>query len=420
MEWWTQTPVWAPRPLQRPPGDLGLSGDWSYPGESRASSRSAPPEPPSPLNAQSTSKSALSPPRSRSRRRRRREKLQPRSRSSQSLSLLKVDESLHAGALAAREEIARLLEDGYRGRDILSAIRSKNTRSTMLSSLISGGDEDGPPMFRRTQSSDVETRSAGPPHPSEGEKPGADGPGPVRAGVDPTLNQVMFQFKKKAFPKPPLVEKKEMGSPDSRVPSPTSPADESGTADQRSPSPGRDLPKSLEPIAAEFKKKATPPPPESEQPTKPPRRPTLRVPNRKDPRTSDKYDMYDRVVLELFEEMVILEVKMELVDLVYYDGQIDETRFNQLTDPRSPDTGLRYARLLRRFMTFVSEGKVGGDKTQVISPGSIGGFVEHLISLKCGFKTPQALIYLQSGILLGPFWIRPPTSEREALEEDGR
>ena len=46
----------------------------------------------------------------------------------------------------------------------------------------------------------VETRSAGPPHPSEGEKPGADGPGPVRAGVDPTLNQVMFQFKKEGLP----------------------------------------------------------------------------------------------------------------------------------------------------------------------------------------------------------------------------
>ena len=72
-------------------------------------------------------------------------------------------------------------------------------------------------------------------------------------------------LQRKTAPKTTKVEKKGEGSPDSPVPSPTPPVEDSGTTD---------------------------------------RRPTVRVPNRKDPRTSDKYNMYDRVVLELFEEMI--------------------------------------------------------------------------------------------------------------------
>lgn len=48
----------------------------------------------------------------------------------------------------------------------------------------------------------------------------------------------------------------------------------------------------------------------------------------------------------IFEDLVLLDVKMDIVDPVFNGRDIDSEKFNTLTDPRNPKTGLRYARLM--------------------------------------------------------------------------
>eukprot|EP00435_Cladocopium_sp_Y103_P007224 s309_g2.t1 len=331
-------------PYSMPPGDLGEGGGWGYPGEWGRADPAPTPEYSAAASARGSGTGERDPPRSRSRRRRRGSRDRQRSHS-EPLALMKVDGKLLAGASAAREEIARLIEDGHRSKEILAAIRSKETTSLSLSSLISGGETESPPKVREDRLMPKQSRKTlRPPSPMGSEKlTEKESERPVRSD-NPNVSMGTFQFRKKAFPKPPEIPQKGREiREDSPLLSPTSPVDDGASPNGGSASVEKDVPKEIEPLVSTFKKKAAPPPPEDDRPVKPPRRPKLRVPNRKDPRTSDKYDLYDRVVLELFEELVILEVKMELVNLVYYDNQIDETRFNQLTDPRSPDTGLRYA-----------------------------------------------------------------------------
>lgn len=118
--------------------------------------------------------------------------------------------------------------------------------------------------------------------------------------------------------------------------------------------------------------------------------PPLRIPVRKDPRTIDKYHQYDLVVRELFEDLVIKSVKMDLVALVTTaEGELDPTKFTYYTDPRSPDTGLRYARLLRRYLASV--GLVQGD--EVFASEKVGNFISQLIETRAGSRTPQAMLY---------------------------
>ena len=147
-------------------------------------------------------------------------------------------------------------------------------------------------------------------------------------------------------------------------------------------------------IAEGFKKKAEIPAPEEKGNTPVPEEPRIlkKLPMRKDPRTADIYDQYDKATRELFEELVLWEVKMDMVELVFYDGQLDEARFGLLTDPRSPSTGLRYARLLKRFLLWVSsQGKYG--ELKPITAAYLGGFVELLISTNTGHNTPRSFLF---------------------------
>ena len=66
--------------------------------------------------------------------------------------------------------------------------------------------------------------------------------------------------------------------------------------------------------------------------------------------------------LQLFGELVILKVKMYLVSEVVDSTKehVDEEKFVALTEPRAAGTGLRYARLMVRFLEHGSER--GGDE----------------------------------------------------------
>ena len=89
---------------------------------------------------------------------------------------------------------------------------------------------------------------------------------------------------------------------------------------------------------------------------------------------------------------------MDLIGLVSKPDNpgIDERRFRQLTDPRSPDTGIRHANLMRRFLDFLGEVE-NSDRPETdggaISPDNVGRFVEHFIATGAGYRTPQSFLY---------------------------
>ena len=147
-------------------------------------------------------------------------------------------------------------------------------------------------------------------------------------------------------------------------------------------------------LAEGFKKKASPPAPEQKLEIQPPREPRIlkKMPMRKDPRTADQYDAYDKATRELFEELLLWEVSMDIVYLVYFDEQLDEARFARLTDPRSPTTGLRYARLLKRFLDWVStQGRY--NEIKPMTAEYLGKFVEYLVEQSSGFNTPKSFLF---------------------------
>ena len=75
------------------------------------------------------------------------------------------------------------------------------------------------------------------------------------------------------------------------------------------------------------------------------------LPRRTRPLEALKLEQYRIATRSLFEDMVILEVPMDLVADVSKDGiEIDDKAFTTLTDPKSPGTGLRYSRLMKRLL----------------------------------------------------------------------
>ena len=96
----------------------------------------------------------------------------------------------------------------------------------------------------------------------------------------------------------------------------------------------------------------------------------------------------------LFEELVVLKIKMDLVETVVEGGELMEDRFHILTEPRSAGTGLRYARLLKRYVDAYQEhGDPEKAPQDLFSEGFMQKFILQLISDGSGFRTPQSLVY---------------------------
>lgn len=100
-------------------------------------------------------------------------------------------------------------------------------------------------------------------------------------------------------------------------------------------------------------------------------------------------DSYRTLALGIYEGLLGLKVKMTLTDLVYEENKLNLVRFNHYTHPRNAATGLRYGRLVRRYMAHYEpeEGE------EYFSTRGIGAFVEHLIGSGGGSRTPQAFLY---------------------------
>ena len=311
------------------------------------------------------------------------------------------------GAWSARMEIAKMIEEGVASTDILAAImegqeseepleqralpwqrgvsqtagleRALRTPRSVPSPLTETGEKSreslrspgGAPGSASRRSSDlVAVPSGGDRHSGE----------PAWT----TGSRVALPFSKKASG-PPSVE------------SPTSPAD----SPELSPPPGDWRPPSPEvPTVPEevgtFRKRAVAPPPDSPGREKTPPKVQKKRPTRTNPLELEKRSQFGKLCLQLFEELVILKVKMYLVREVAdtITSLVDEEKFAALTEPRAAGTGLRYARLMMRFLEYLTEG--GGeerDPEDFFGISSIYSYVLHLISQGVGFMTPLSFLY---------------------------
>ena len=330
--------------------------------------------------------------RKRSRSRRRRRSRRESSRRREPLQLGKTEGIMAAGAWTARMEIKALLEKGHSGRELLEVLREgKEGDFPIGQNLGSKTEEDVPPnKKKKSDRSPVDDKEGGIPRsPSRNEAKSAYS-APLGLSSIPPPPSVLAgtPFRKKATPPPLKIEGGDRRSKSSQENLASSPARSTEMDEVRAAVP--------EESKMSFAKKATPPPAEMEEllnSPRPPKPPVVRVPVRKDPRSVDKYAQYDELAKELFEDLVVRGVRMDLVDLVYHDSSpsnVDESKFQVYTDPRSPDTGLRYGRLLRRYLAWIGDSQ---EKDEVFSNEPIGGFLQSLISEKAGMRTPQAFLY---------------------------
>jgi hypothetical protein len=119
------------------------------------------------------------------------------------------------------------------------------------------------------------------------------------------------------------------------------------------------------------------------------------LPRRTRPLEAQKLEQYRLATRSLFEDMVILEVPMDLVGDVSKDGvEIDDKAFITLTDPKSPGTGLRYARLMKRLLAaHAAYQEEEGAPSDPFGQKFLQSLMVSLIQEDVGFRTPQSLLY---------------------------
>ena len=292
-----------------------------------------------------------------------------------------------AGAWAARMEICSLLEGGASADAVISAIKAGVEGDQPLSSRTNESSSSQASQMRRPiDDKSAEGRSGTSGDPGDRLSSPATAPLPRVAtgrGVGVPTELAGLLFRKKAMPPPSAEDNEE----DDYLPTtPPSPKEEGGAANASGVEPRR----SSEPDPEEIVRKRAQPPPESATASQRPlKEPPVSTPIRKDPRTLDKYKTYDLLVRDLFEDLILREVRLELVNLVFDEGAINGERLTHYTDPRSPDTGLRYGRLLKRYLGFFEDSK-GED---CFSSANVGLFIEHLTRNNAGKRTPQAFLY---------------------------
>ena len=304
------------------------------------------------------------------------------------------------GAWSARLEIAEMLREGVPADDILSAIQL-------------GEESDSQLVQRSVPPSSEMSRRAGRDAPGSSSPAGgrttpfsrasqAYGPWRTSRGTGSTTSSSENLLPTSRDGAPSWVVSSTAGAPFSRravdpsdlVPSPSTPLD-----DQEEENPDLELPSNTQsalPFDFGFRRRAVP------QPPSPPRRdPTpqplqRRRPTRHSPLDSEKMSAFETICLKVFEDLVILQVDMDLVDFVAIEGgdSIDEEKFKIITEPRSPGTGLRYARLLSKYIDKVSA-DISPERGSC-SPFSIQMVQREIlsqISEEVGFMTPLSFIY---------------------------
>ena len=122
----------------------------------------------------------------------------------------------------------------------------------------------------------------------------------------------------------------------------------------------------------------------------------LGLPRRSRPLEEAKLEEFRKLATHLFEELVIHEVEMDLVETVSSrDGVIDSALFHRYTDPKSAGTALRYARLLSRYLQAyeIKYGTPSVTGPKIMGLEAIQAFVISLIEEEVGFYTPRSFLY---------------------------
>ena len=250
------------------------------------------------------------------------------------LRLGKTSGIMAMGAWSARMEIARLLEAGVPAREILASIKSGEEGEDPLASST------GPDKPSRSFSAGVKRPLEG----GESTSSSARASSAPRTEVQPRAELgvpgwanspfATLEFSKKAFR--PEEESDEVG--------PSTPEDWEEIEVEESKEV--EVNRMLVGAFLESRKRATPPPPdpigraelEKQRPI------PQSLPKRANPLDSQKLDDFRKMCTTIFEELVVLDVKMDIVDSIFDGEKIVSEKFQTLTDPRNPGTGLRYAR----------------------------------------------------------------------------
>ena len=303
------------------------------------------------------------------------------------------------GAWSARAEIAGLIEAGVPAEEILLAIRSGSEGeapldcSNLEDRITRDGERSSPvgdsPLDETPHTSVARARveREAPSSQTSTPKWSSDrsaGPSPIWASSSAGAGLNFAKKSNPPFAKAPQVEVKreaqERTEPGIVVPE-TSPSD---VADALLSSG----------LFGSFSKKASIPTSDAPPPKHTPYVPKA-LPSRTRPVEMAKLEEYRRLTREVFEELVCLSVKMDLVDTVAKDGIIDDDLFHKFTDPRSAGTGLRYARLLSSFVKAFNEkhGQALQDAPEVFGIESVQRYLTQRIAEDCGFRTPQSFLY---------------------------
>ena len=308
------------------------------------------------------------------------------------------------GAWSARLEIAEILQEGIPAEEILRAIEGCEEADHHLVQHRVPTLEDGPNRGKAPES-----RSAGPrgslSNPPSKEPATFGAYGPWRAGSGTGSNTsssdraaagaaregvpiwVSSQAAGAAFARKAL-------DPSDIVPSPSTPLEDQ---EEESPEPVRAHERPVgEAVGFSFRKRAVPQPPSPPEKVKPPQPVQRRRPTRHNPLDLEKLNSFQSMCLKIFEDLVILQVEMDLVDFVTVDGgsSIDEEKFKIITEPRSPGTGLRYARLMTRYIDKLSaETSSEKESSSPFSIQRVQREILPMISDETGFMTPLSFIY---------------------------
>ena len=145
-----------------------------------------------------------------------------------------------------------------------------------------------------------------------------------------------------------------------------------------------------------FRKRAEKGPPIDREDPAPKQVPPIQTkrPVRQSVLDGEKLGVFRSLAVSIFEDLVILQVEMELLpDVMGEKGQIDEKKFELFTQPRSPGTGLRYARLLKLYLKEMFSKYTNENRPEVFGSTAIQSYVFQLIEEEVGFMTPLSFIY---------------------------
>ena len=108
----------------------------------------------------------------------------------------------------------------------------------------------------------------------------------------------------------------------------------------------------------------------------------------------EKLVTFDKMCQNIFGDLVIFEVKMDLLaDVVNESGQLDEKKLKAFTQPRSPGTGIRYSRLMKTYIAELNAKYTSENRPEVFGATAMQSHIFKMIDDEVGFMTPLSFIY---------------------------